>query len=198
MVTAIATSLQTNPSGTYRWDVAGYHRLLDTGFFGDAKTELLDGNIYPVGTPKPPHEKAIRRILRLLTAAISEDIANVEKTPAIALSDYSEPLPDVALIRPDPNDYGEGHPTPQDVYLLIEVANSRPERDTKGKRKLYAEAGIGEYWVFVLETREMLVYRNPVNGDYTKSVVWTDDRIKLEQLPDISIDTKNLRQRVFG
>lgn len=63
-------------------------------------------------------------------------------------------------------DYAKAHLTAQDVYLLIEIAKSRPERDLELKRDLYASFAIPEYWVFDLQNRVIKRYTNPTNGIY--------------------------------
>ena len=75
--------------------------------------------------------------------------AKVREAKAVTLLDNSEPIPDISIVRPQR--YRDRHPYVEDIYLLIEIANSRPARDTKVKRSIYARAGIPKYWVFNLE-----------------------------------------------
>ncbi len=64
----------------------------------------------------------------------------------IRLNGYSEPEPDVALVKPRNDFYSREHPGPGDVLLLIEVADTSVERDLEVKLPLYARVGIPEAW----------------------------------------------------
>ena len=77
-----------------------------------------------------------------------------------------EPEPDVVLLRPRDDDYDSGMPTPADVLLLVEVADTSLEYDRFTKGPLYAGAGIIEYWVVDLLREVLLVHRNPGSNGY--------------------------------
>jgi Uma2 family endonuclease len=79
----------------------------------------------------------------------------------------SEPEPDIAIVEPLGRVYAtEHHPYPENIFWLIEYSDSSLRKDTERKRKVYAAAGIREYWVINLKAKELIVYRDPVNGDY--------------------------------
>ena len=56
-------------------------------------------------------------------------------------------------------EYREHHPYPENIFLLIEYANSSLEKDLEIKPKIYAEAGISEYWVVNLKRFNLVVFR---------------------------------------
>jgi Uma2 family endonuclease len=87
----------------------------------------------------------------------------VDSQLPVALDDYSEPEPDAAVVRGDPRDYREGHPTRP--ALIVEVAESRLAFDRREKASLYARAGITDYWVLNLVDRVVEVHREPVVED---------------------------------
>ncbi len=189
----------TTPTKTLpylKWDVARYHEALRLGLLGDLRLELLDGDIILVPPPDPFHEWLIRQIIKLLAGRL-DNVALVEKTCPISLSETSEPVPDIAVLKLQPHEYKHQHPGPSDIYLLIEIANSSPERDTKVKRLLYAQAGITEYWVFDVGQQELKVYRNIKNHegvtDYQVDSAWGEDTIALCAFPDIRFDTRQLK-----
>jgi len=154
-----------------------------------------------VPVPDPIQEAAVRRLLKYLLSMLGEQ-AHVEKVMPIALSDYSEPIPDITVVQTSENDYATSHPTPQETYLLIEVANSNPERDTKAKRLIYAQANIPEYWVFDLEAQEMRVFRESTGegetADYSLDEVWNEETISLLAFPDIELSTATLKRLAFN
>ncbi|MEO0538464.1 MAG: Uma2 family endonuclease [Cyanobacteria bacterium P01_A01_bin.123] len=185
----------------YRWTTQQYHAAVRAGFLGDGRLELLDGDIVTVPVPDPIHEAAIRRLLRYLISVLGQR-AHLEKVMPIALSENSEPIPDIAVVKLSENDYATSHPTPQETYLLIEIANSNPERDIKAKRLIYAQAGILEYWVFDLDAREMRVFRAPKGeagtADYGIDTVWNTDTVSLLAFPDIELSATTLKQLAFN
>ena len=179
-----------------KWDVRRYHEAAKLGLLDDLRLELLDGDIIIVPPPDPLHEWLIRQIINLLVGALG-NVAFVEKTRPIALSETSEPVPDIAVLKPQAHEYKHQHPEPGDVYLLIEIANSTPERDTKVKRLLYAQAGITEYWVFDVGRQALKVYRDVQDHegvtDYQVDVAWSDDTIAIRALPELTLDAQKLR-----
>ncbi|MEO1296102.1 MAG: Uma2 family endonuclease, partial [Cyanobacteria bacterium J06636_16] len=154
--------------GKVRWTVELLQRADDAGLFGPSdRYELIGGDLHIMPVPDPLHQKAVRRIVKLLRAAIAHrpDV-DIDISSPVSLGESDQPIPDVSLVRNDEDDYGGGHPTPEDTYLIVEVAHSHPEGDIKLKRLQYAAAGLQEYWVADLQKRELLVYRKPVDGDY--------------------------------
>jgi Uma2 family endonuclease len=65
----------------------------------------------------------------------------------VDLGQYSEPEPDILLLRPQATEYGQTHPDAQYVLLLIEVADISLAYDQGIKRDPYARNGVREYWV---------------------------------------------------
>ncbi len=86
----------------------------------------------------------------------------------IRIEGHSMTEPDVALLKPSADFYSEARPTPQDVLLLVEVADSSVARDKTAKAPLYAEAGVPELWIVNLVENVVEVYADPVGGAYRK------------------------------
>jgi Uma2 family endonuclease len=201
MTAPISTLTKSASLPRHRWTTQSYHAAAQAGLLGDGRFELLEGDIVTVPVPDPIHEAAVRRLLRYLLSMLGEQ-AHVEKVMPIALSEYSEPIPDIAVVQISENDYATSHPTPQEVYLLIEIANSNPERDTKAKRLIYAQAQMPEYWVFDLKAREMKVFREPTSesevADYSIDEVWNEETISLLAFPDVELSTATLKRLAFN
>ena len=85
----------------------------------------------------------------------------------VRLSQYSEPQPDLALLRPRDDYYRESHARADDVLLIVEVAASSLRFDRKTKLPLYARHGIPEMWLVDLGGRRLVRYRTPRDGSYT-------------------------------
>ena len=84
----------------------------------------------------------------------------------VRLSDLSEPQPDIALLRWRDDFYRSAHPTPADVLLVIEVADSTVETDRSYKMPLYARAGISEAWLVNLPDERIELFAEPAGGAY--------------------------------
>jgi len=74
----------------------------------------------------------------------------------------SEPEPDVTIVRGETRQYLDLHPGPQDVALVVEVADSSLQRDRSLKKRLYAVAGIPVYWIVNLLANQIEVYTEPL------------------------------------
>ena len=155
-------------------------------------TELIAGEIVTVPTPDPIHETAIRLLMKIMLKAL--DAANeltCEKTVPIALSVADQPAADLVILPDAPLRFLSEHPTPDELYLVVEVANSHPERDRKIKLPQYALANVQEYWVVDLQRGELVVYRHPQNDYYQAQQVWEESTIKLLRLPHVEIDLES-------
>jgi len=188
----MATPMASSSVELLTWDVERYHAAAQAGLLGDRRLELLDGLITVVPNPDQFHEWMIRQIIKLLVQALG-NAGLVDKGQPVQLSETSEPVPDIVVLKPQTHEYKRIRPTPEDVYLIIEVGNSTPERDTEVERELYARFGIQEYWVFDLAARELRVFRDLQAGDYQLDVVWTDDNIAIQALSDREFDAQRLR-----
>jgi Uma2 family endonuclease len=106
----------------------------------------------------------------------------------VQLDDLSEPQPDFAVLRPRPDDYRRATPRPNEVLLLIEVADSSLAYDRNVKRSLYARHGIPEFWIVNLVAGEVEVCRSPAGDEYTAvSQVGRGGILEPERLPGVAI-----------
>jgi Uma2 family endonuclease len=148
------------PEPVCRLSVSQYHEMIATGILApDEPVELLEGWLVPKMVRNPPHSTA-----RQLTATALRQILpagwHVRSQEPITLGD-SEPEPDVAVVRGDLGRYERSHPGPQDVALIVEVADASVQRDRSIKKRVYARAGIPVYWIINLPERRIEVYTDP-------------------------------------
>ena len=143
-----------------------FHRMGEARVFGeDDRIELLDGDIAlmtPIGSA---HASAVKRLNRLFWQRVGEAAIIAVQDP-IRLGERSEPQPDVALVRPRPDYYRAAHPAADDVWLLVEVAETSADADREIKVPLYARAGIREVWLVDLTGEGIEVYRGPSPAGY--------------------------------
>ncbi|MBD2605706.1 Uma2 family endonuclease [Scytonema hofmannii FACHB-248] len=170
------------------WTVADYHRMAETGILDeDERVELLEGKIIWMSAKGTAHRSAVGRTDYLLKNRLGNR-AWVSIQDPIKLNERSEPEPDVAVVQIDPLDYADHHPTPSEVYLIIEVADSSLKFDCETKGKAYAQAGIADYWVLDVIARQLYVFREPNEEGYQSKVILGEDgRISPLQFADLQI-----------
>ena len=152
---------------TLRFTTEGYHRLVDVGVLGaEERTELLNGKVFYKTPINSRHAGCVNRLVRLISRLV-ESVLVAPQNP-VRLSDNSEPEPDVAVLRSRGDDYSDSHPRPQDVLLLIEVADSSLAVDRAVKAPLYAAAGIPELWIVDLAGEALEVYQDPDPAGYRR------------------------------
>jgi Uma2 family endonuclease len=170
---------------------AEYERLAALGFFEDERVELLEGIIIEMSPPGAPHSDAVRKLNKLFVLAVG-DRAVVQIQDPVGVADDSEPQPDVAVI---PNgDYADEHPTK--ALLLIEVAESSLKKDRRIKGRIYARAGVPEYWIVNLAERTVEVRRTPQGGAYAALTVHQPgETIRPQAFPDIEVRVADIIPR---
>ena len=150
--------------------VAEYEQMIQAGILReDDRLELMDGEILEMAPIGSRHAACVRRLQRLLTRALGERVWVDTQNP-VMLHDYSEPLPDVVLLRHRPDLYAAGHPQPDDVFLVVEVADTSLAYDQEIKVPAYARSGIPEVWVIDLSSVCVHVYRTPSAGQYRDTI----------------------------
>ena len=157
------------------WTVDEYYQMAKTGILHpDEKVELIAGQILRNMTPQGSfHAAAITRTNRLLNQPTQPRFLVRSQLP-IHLDNRSEPEPDVALVKRDRLDYDYRHPKAEDVYLIIEIADSTLKTDLTLKKQIYAEANIADYWVLDLTKRQLYVYRQPTSEGYQQEQILSE------------------------
>jgi Uma2 family endonuclease len=143
-----------------------YERMGEAGIFRpDSQLELLEGEIYEMSPIGSSHAACVKA-LSLLLNQLFGGVMLVSTQDPIRLDDYSEPQPDVALLSWRDDFYRRAHPTPADVLLVIEVADTTVDSDRRIKLPLYAKAGIREVWLVNLPEEKIELYAEPSGGAY--------------------------------
>ncbi len=151
--------------------VYDYHRMVEASVLApDERVELIAGQLYKMAAKGTAHSAAVTRIERVLKARLGNRVLLRFQDP-IQLDDYSEPEPDVAVVKVNPLDYEDHHPTKSEVYWLIEVADSTLKRDRELKAPVYAQSGIEDYWILDVNQRRLYVFRAPTAAGYASEVV---------------------------
>lgn len=164
----------------------------------DERVELLEGQIIWMSAKGFAHRSAVGRTDHLLKNCL-RNRAWISIQDPVQLSDRTEPEPDVAVVKIDPLDYADHHPTPDEVYFIIEVADSSLKFDCEVKGKAYAKAGIADYWVLDVIAHQLRVFREPTNDGYQSEDILTEDEmISPLQFLDLSIAVREMLPPVSG
>lgn len=147
-------------AGFRRFTVDEYHRLTEAGILTeDDRLELIEGYLVLKMPRNPPHDGTVHRVFKRLARVLLVGW-DVRVQSAVTLTD-SEPEPDVAIVREDPDGYTTRHPGAADCGLVVEVSDSTLPGDRTDKGRMYARAGIGCYWIVNLPDRQVEVYTSP-------------------------------------
>lgn len=141
--------------------VEEYYQMGEAGIFEEAeRLELIEGDIFMMSPIGSPHASCVDRLAEFFITRLSGR-ATVRIQNPVRMGEHSEPEPDLAIVHRDEKAYMERHPNPDEVYLIIEVADSSIEFDREIKLPLYAKAGIPEVWVVDLPGECIEIYQEP-------------------------------------
>jgi Uma2 family endonuclease len=142
---------------------AEYEALVDRGVLEDARVELLYGRIVSMSPIGDAHAYSVSELMKLLVRRLDDAQARVRVQSSFAASNDSEPEPDVAVVAP--GNYLDGRP--RTAHLIIEVAQSSLAHD-RAKARLYAAAGVTEYWIVNLPKELIEVHLEPHGEGYAR------------------------------
>ena len=150
------------------FNVDEYYRMAEVGLLSpDDRVELIEGEIVEMSPIGSTHAGTVCRSSAFLNRKLGDTVIVRSQNP-VRLNDLSEPQPDLALLKPRKDFYSNSHPTPGDVFVVIEVADTSVDYDRNVKLPAYARAGIPEAWLMVLPKDVIEVHSQPKNGKYQK------------------------------
>lgn len=149
-----------------RFTVEEYYRMGEAGILGPAdRVELIEGEIVNKPVIGPRHAACVAELTRRFVLAAGDRAVLWPQNP-VTISRDSVPEPDIALLWPRRDRYASDVVRPQDVLLVVEVADTSYRYDREVKVRLYARAGIAETWIVDLERDRVEVFRQPGSSDY--------------------------------
>lgn len=150
------------------FNVDEYYRMAEVGLLSpDDRVELIEGEIVEMSPIGCTHAGTVDRSSTFLQRKLN-DAVQVRVQNPIRLNDFSEPQPDLALLKPRKDFYSNWHPAAEDVLVVIEVADTSVNYDRNVKLPLYARAGIPEAWLMILPKDVIEVHSQPKDGKYQK------------------------------
>ena len=175
----------------YRLSRLEYDRAVEAGAFEpEAKVELIDGNLHAMTPEGTAHTTGMHLVADCLRQVFSSGFF-VRIQNQLAVDEYSEPEPDIAVVTGTVRDYRDAHPT--SAVLVVEISDESLRHDRTVKQRLYARCGISEYWILALPEARLEVYRDPA-GDAYKSLTGhgAADRVAPLARPEAQIAVADL------
>ena len=158
----------------------------------DDRVELLNGEILAMSPINPNHAGIVKRLNHLFSNLIPDNVIVAVQDP-VQLDDRSQPQPDLCLLKATADFYQSRHPQPEDVLLVIEVAETSARADRAVKRPAYARSGIVELWIVDLKKKVVEVYRDPIDGEYQSTrLVRAGQTLAPQALPEVALSAAML------
>jgi Uma2 family endonuclease len=187
--------LEHMPAGVdrRRFTADEYQRMGEAGILGeDDRVELIDGEIVTMSPVGSPTSSAVDRVTQRLVLRLGER-AIVRVQGPVRLDAFTEPQPDITILRPRDDFYRAGHPHPADVLLVIEVVETSLRYDRDVKAPLYARAGIVEYWLADLTGNTVTCHASPQQGMFRDVTVRRrGEALSPRSLPGVTITVDDL------
>jgi Uma2 family endonuclease len=175
-----------------KWTIEDYHQMINAGILADRRVELIAGEIVEMTPEKPLHRRITFKLADYLRERLRGQAIVFEAHPITLLD--SEPEPDITLAQLPLELYDDRHPYPEDIYLLIEISDTTLTKDLDTKKKIYALAGIREYWVVDVQGRQLKVFRQPEGNHYLSEFNLSKGVIIPMAFPNLEIES----ERIFG
>lgn len=175
-----------------QWGLEDYHRMIEVGLLRDRHVELLNGAVVNMSPEGPEHAQLTTDTADYLRELFGDRVLIRDAKPITISTSNSEPEPDLAIVEPKRSLYRQRHPYPENIFWLIEYANTSLSKDSQDKRVTYAKAQIAEYWLVDLQNRQVKVWRNPQNQDYQIELNFTEGEIAPLSFPSISVSVIRL------
>ena len=176
MMSATLSSATDSHPPRKRWTRAECEKLEMYGLLELERYELIEGELIDTMGKNQPHIIWLTLIQtwfnRLFPACVLAE-AMLDVSPADEPT--NEPQPDLMVLRRPIISFLTIRPRAADVALLIEVSDVSLAFDADIKARLYARAGIADYWVVDIRTRRLMVFRNPVDGEYRTATTHAAD-----------------------
>ena len=179
---------------TRKFTVGEYFRMVEAGVLKPKeRVELIEGEILVMPPMGHRHFGGIMRYNRIFASlAVAARAALLVQAP-LPLDENSAPEPDVALLKYREDDYTGGFPGPDDVLLVIEVADSSLNYDREVKAHIYGRAGIPETWVLNLPGDCIERFLEPGPDGYGQhAVLRRGEKVSPVSLPDLELAVEDL------
>lgn len=165
----------------YRWTREQFNEIGDMGLFEGRQAILVEGEILAMPAMKKLHRTALALADEVFRAAFGLGYFMSMQSP-FGIGKATDPEPDLAVIKGSVRDYSDQDLTAAEI--VVEVSDTTYAYDRREKASLYASAGVQDYWIVRLKTRQAEVYRQPQPDDtqpfgfgYGEKTIYESDAI---------------------
>jgi Uma2 family endonuclease len=177
----------------HRISVEEYYRMAEVGLLApDARVELIEGEIIDMAPIGSRHGSLVDTLVEVFVQAFAGK-AIVRGQGAVQLDGFSQPQPDIALLKPRQDRYRDRNPSGPDTFLVVEVSDSTLLYDRQIKVPLYARHGVPEVWIVDAQDSQLHFFRSLAAGEYT----WISSTaepgiVAIAGLPQMTVDLSPL------
>jgi Uma2 family endonuclease len=193
MTVQLLTQNQNKLAHKFLLTTQQYHLMHETGVFQESdRLELINGEITEMSPIGRKHAVCVTRLQELFIIRLLGKVQIWSQNP-ILLDNGSEPQPDLAILKRREDFYADGLPTPEDILLIVEVADSSIDYDRDVKAPLYAAAGIPEMWLFDVNKKAIEGYSQPSTNGYKLIRRYDEnDTLSILAFPDVTFNWNEL------
>lgn len=175
------------------FNVDEYYAMAEAGILApDERVELIDGEIIPMSPNGDRHAYSVDELVELFLTTL-RGRARVRCQNPVRLDRRTEVQPDIAILKPRNDSYLSGHPSPDDVLLIIEVYDTTLDSDRDLKLPMYAATDIPEIWLANIPERLVEVYTDPDDGEYRSLRIFRHgESVSPFAFPDISLPVRRI------
>ncbi|ESA33788.1 hypothetical protein N836_20085 [Leptolyngbya sp. Heron Island J] len=176
-----------------KFTVGQYHQMIESGILTDRdRVELIQGDIIEMSSVGKRHAACVDRLNELFVLKLATKSLIRVQSP-IRLSDNSEPQPDVSILKRRDDFYEGGHPTPTEIWALIEVFDSTIDFDREVKIPIYAQDNISEVWLINLNDSLIECYRQPSSTGYQQLQIFNrGESLTFQSFPNIAVNVDHI------
>lgn len=170
-----------------------FHAMIQAGIYTeDDKIELIDGLLFKKMSIGSPHAALVNALNFALVRRLGGQAIVAVQNP-VAINEYSEPEPDISLLKLRSDFYRSAHPGPGDVLLVVEVEGTSLVSDLNAKIPLYAAADVPEAWLVNLNEGTIMVFTKPDGAAYQEARVFkSGDTLPVPSFTDVTIPLSEL------
>ena len=173
--------------------VDDFQRMCETGIIKpDERVELIEGELIAIPPVNAPHASIVTRMQYVLMERLRE-LALVWQQMPLVVSERSAPFPDITLLRVREDFYRSRLPNRDDHFAVVEVSDTMLPYDRGAKLRMYAKAGIADYWIVDVNAEKIEICRDPHELGYGSRVVATKgDSVAFAAFPDVVLSVDEL------
>jgi len=159
-----------------RWTRTEVNALENSGLLAGQHLELIGGELLDKMGKNRPHVNATTRLRLWMEQVFGAEFVACEAPVEVAPGDQSlsEPEPDLIALKRSADPFSLTTPVASDIALVVEVSDSSLNVDLTIKSRLYARAGVVDYWVLDLNGRRLIVHRDPEGGVFKSVTAYSD------------------------